>query len=355
MRLPLTSPSNIGCIEVLSIRSPVSSARSALHQRALLTTILPCLLLMSLVGCATTLTTTVSGLDVIEHIDGKMPPGCEQAFPTGGCYQQQDGKHHIWYSVVSPRWVREHEIAHVLGMRHSVPWIGDGKQDCAMVTESGDGYQKGSRICVDSTGEYIERPAEYAAATPITPAPPFTDINKLLPSGADALLSSLSSLPTTETPRNNVYIGGTKAMGRVAEVYVTVAQDVFLFVDKAPKHLRGSGERWIDIQFPDALANGSESYSALISGNQAVQVGDIVEIRIAHTKVSRDFPVKETTRVTGLVAKNGEMLAKNYERRILARTRQGSAAGPAAEWLKFGVSQPGANVSVPPTAVSSVR
>lgn len=120
--------------------------------------ILPWLVLLSLTGCATPtiLTTVVAGIEITEHLDAKMPLGCEQAFPTGGCYELQDGKHNIWYSVVSLPYVRKHEIGHALGMRHSMPWSWDGQQSCATVTVSGGGYQQDQRICVDSHGEHTE-------------------------------------------------------------------------------------------------------------------------------------------------------------------------------------------------------
>jgi hypothetical protein len=116
------------------------------------------LVLLSLTGCATptTFTTAVAGIEITEHLDAKMPPGCEQAFPTGGCYQLQEGKHNIWYSEVSLPYVRKHEIAHALGMQHSMPWSWDGEQSCATVTVSGGGHMQGQRICVDSHGEHTE-------------------------------------------------------------------------------------------------------------------------------------------------------------------------------------------------------
>ena len=153
MNWPPTSLSNCGCIDALSA--------------GITRIVLPCLLLMSLVGCATTktLTSFVAGIEIIEHLDAKMPPGCEQAFPTGGCYQLQDGKHNIWYSEVSAPYVRTHEIAHAMGMRHSIPWVWNGKEYCATVTVGGAGYRQGQRICVESHGEHIEGTEEYTKAT----------------------------------------------------------------------------------------------------------------------------------------------------------------------------------------------
>jgi len=129
----------------------------------ILRAILPWLVLLSLTGCATPtiLTTNVDGIEITEHLDAKMPAGCEQAFPLGGCHQVQDGKHNIWYSVMSSAYVRKHEIAHVLGMRHSMPWSWDGKQSCSTVTAGGGGYQQGQRICIDKHGERTEG-AAYA-------------------------------------------------------------------------------------------------------------------------------------------------------------------------------------------------
>jgi hypothetical protein len=115
-----------------------------------------CLVLLFLAGCATPtpLTSVIGGIEITEHVDEKMPHGCEQAFPAGGCYQMMDGKHNIWYSVVSWPYVRKHEIAHALGMQHSTPWIWDGNQHCAVVTASGGGYLQDQRICIGKRGEY---------------------------------------------------------------------------------------------------------------------------------------------------------------------------------------------------------
>ncbi len=120
--------------------------------------ILPRLILLSLTGCATptTLTTLVAGMEVTEHLDAEMPPGCEQAFPLGGCFELRDGKPNIWYSAMSSPYVRKHEIAHVMGMQHSLPWSWDGQRSCSTVTVSGGGYDEGQRICIDRHGEYTE-------------------------------------------------------------------------------------------------------------------------------------------------------------------------------------------------------
>jgi len=151
-------------------------------------------------------------------------------------------------------------------------------------------------------------------------------IDALPPSGA-----GFAAMPApAQAPR--AYLGGSKATGRVAQVYVKVGENVFLALNEAPKHLQDSAERWVDVEFPELLANDVGAARALLSESEAgVQVGDVVEIKFAHKKNPRFFPVKELTRVTHFVAKRNEMLAKEYERRILARTHP-TDTDPA--WLR---------------------
>ncbi len=157
-------------------------------------------------------------------------------------------------------------------------------------------------------------------------------IDSLAPSAAGQP-SSLAPAPA-QGQRPEAYLGGKLATGRVAEVYVRVADNVFLSLDRAPEHLKSSAERWVDVQFPELLANDTGSARAFLNRSDAkVAVGDIVEIKFAHKDNQRYFPVKELTRVTELVASKDQMLAKDYERRILARTGQGNT-GP--QWLSQG-------------------
>ena len=145
-----------------------------------------------------------------------------------------------------------------------------------------------------------------------------------LPPNAAMPMSPAQAAPRTPPPQ--AYLGGTNATGRVAEVYVKAAENVFLAVREAPRHLQTSGERWADIEFPDLLADDTGSARALLNQSEAgVQVGDVVEIKFAHKNNPRYFPVKEVTRVTQFVASRDEMLAKDFERRILARNRQDAA------------------------------
>ena len=160
------------------------------------------------------------------------------------------------------------------------------------------------------------------------------DLNAMSPSAAG--LPSAHAL--RETPkesresRTDGDVGGTKATGRVSDIYLKVAPGVFLALDRAPETLRKSAERWVDVDFPDLLANGAGAARALITASQSgIQAGDIVEIKFAHKstrEAAQFFPVKETTRVTELIAKRDEMLAKDYEQRIVARNTRASVREP---------------------------
>lgn len=147
------------------------------------------------------------------------------------------------------------------------------------------------------------------------------------PAGTDTVVGAIDALPPTAAgnaatgpEQANVYMGGAAVNGRVSELYVKLAENLFLSVDKAPKHLLATPDRWVEVEFPDVLANGAHSARAMITSVEAgIQVGDVVEIKFAHKDNLRFFPVKEVTRVTSLVAHRDEMLAKDFERRILAR------------------------------------
>lgn len=156
-----------------------------------------------------------------------------------------------------------------------------------------------------------------------------------LPSTASGQPSSLAGAAAQKQPPE-AYLGGKLATGRVSEVYIKVADNVFLSLDRAPEHLRATAERWVDVEFPELLAGDTGSARAFLNRSDAkVAVGDVVEIKFAHKDNPRYFPVKELTRVTDLVASKDQMLARDYERRILARNS--APANTQPQWLSKAV------------------
>lgn len=102
--------------------------------------------------------------------------------------------------------------------------------------------------------------------------------------------------------------------------------------------------------FADQVQDGLVSARAILKKSEAeVQVGDVVEIKFAHKNNPGYFPVKEVTRVTELIAKKGEVLAREFERRILAR--DGPRPTPPG-WLLQAQSQR-SNVSPAPEAATA--
>jgi hypothetical protein len=176
-----------------------------------------------------------------------------------------------------------------------------------------------------------------------------------LPPSAAGQPSALAPAPVPgEVQRPESYLGGTIATGRVSDVYIRVADNVFLAVEQAPEHLKKSAERWVDVQFPELLANDTGSARAILNRSDTrVAVGDVVEIKFAHKDNPRYFPVKELTRVTELVASKDQLLARDYERRILARTGRGNSA---PQWLSQATgAQPAAAPALQTTASEARR
>ena len=182
----------------------------------------------------------------------------------------------------------------------------------------------------------------------------------LAPGASGPVSSAIAALPPTGAglpkppamgaAHHDTYLGGSKATGRVAEVYVKVAENVFVAADRVPEHLRKDAERWVDVQFPELLGGDVESARAVLRQSEpGVQVGDVVEIKFAHKDNPRFFPVRETTRVTALVAKKDEMLAKEYEQRILARSGHGTST---PLWLTQARMSPPKSATLPPPSMA---
>lgn len=152
-------------------------------------------------------------------------------------------------------------------------------------------------------------------------------INGLSPAGLG--YASSRQFPKILHPVGD-YLGGTEVAGRVAGIYIRLAQGVFISIDQAPGNVRNSAERWVEVQFPEALGNRLAEAPALLDANRAnVEIGDAVEIRFAHPSRSLVFPIPEATRVTAVIAKNHEPIARDLEKRILGR-QEGLTSLPVA-------------------------
>jgi hypothetical protein len=108
---------------------------------------------------------------------------------------------------------------------------------------------------------------------------------------------------------------GKRLLGQVRTLYVRLANNVLIEAAHAPATMDARDTvHFVDVEFSEPLPNGTEAIRAQLVDISGVQVGDIVEIRIAHKDNPRFFPVREVTRVTELIAKGDTALARNFAR-----------------------------------------
>jgi CRP/FNR family cyclic AMP-dependent transcriptional regulator len=156
--------------------------------------------------------------------------------------------------------------------------------------------------------------------------------------GPDTVALSLNKLPATGaglpsalTPAagpvpDAASVSGSLAAGRVAQVYIKSAEGVFIDVGGASDRLKQGAQRWVEVQFPEAVGGTASSALALLGdARDEIAAGDIVSVRFAQTRDPRATADKDAARVTGLVERKDSVVARDFERRIVA-----SGEAPAA-------------------------
>lgn len=136
---------------------------------------------------------------------------------------------------------------------------------------------------------------------------------------------------------------GSQPRGRVSRMFYRTHDNIFLAAEYTPTLQRVPERLYAEVEYPDRLKSGALSMLTRVDEKFGdVRIGDIVDIRIAHKHDSKNFPVRETTRVTALVARSDTALAQAFEARIVARkgsdttlaSSTGSlAAAPASQTL----------------------
>ena len=161
----------------------------------------------------------------------------------------------------------------------------------------------------------------------------------LVPSGnpttgaTDPVAASINSLPATAAGRPSMVApagpalrddarsAGAVATGRVTQVYVKSAEGVFVEVGRAPDRLKEGAPRWVEVQFSEPVGGTTGSALALLGDTRdEVGIGDLVEVRFAQTRDPRADTEQEAARVTGLVERRDSALARDFGRRISARS-----------------------------------
>lgn len=93
---------------------------------------------------------TVQGVKIVEHLDDRANNPClhqdgDQRVHNMGCHQVIGGTHHVWYGSRASEWVKDHEVAHVLGMEHDGGRFVDS-DFVVIVTKAGGGWNVGDVI-----------------------------------------------------------------------------------------------------------------------------------------------------------------------------------------------------------------
>lgn len=128
---------------------------------------------------------------------------------------------------------------------------------------------------------------------------------------------------------------GSSPRGRVSRMFYRTHDNIYLAAEYTPTLQRVPERLYAEVEYPDRLKSGALSVLTRVDQKFGdVRPGDVVDVRIAHKHDAKNFPVRETTRVTALVARSDTALAHAFEARIVARkggdTSLASSAGSLA-------------------------
>ena len=138
---------------------------------------------------------------------------------------------------------------------------------------------------------------------------------------------------------------GSTARGRVARMFYRTHDNIFLSAEHTPTLQRIPERLYAEVEYPERLKSGALSVLSRIDERFGdVRIGDVVDLRLAHKHDPKNFPVRETTRVTALVARSDSVLARAFETSIAARKAADVAAvAPAStQTLSQALGVPGA-------------
>jgi hypothetical protein len=111
---------------------------------------------------------------------------------------------------------------------------------------------------------------------------------------------------------NQPDVGGTKQVGKVQGVFVE--QYAGMLVDRRVAGDAGTGKPvWVYVKFAQPLADGRKFASALALEEQAIEPGDLVEMRLRSTASSSLAEAREPNQVIALVAKHGTAAAQRFD------------------------------------------
>jgi hypothetical protein len=115
-------------------------------------------------------------------------------------------------------------------------------------------------------------------------------------------------------------LNGSIHQGVVERIFVE--QDLGVYVDRetAPRNLAGTA--WVDITFPEPLADGSTTAIAVLPPYLQVERGDRVEMRFAGSDGKQSEAGLDENRVTALLQKDGALVGPSAGKRLPVSERE---------------------------------
>jgi hypothetical protein len=88
---------------------------------------------------------------------------------------------------------------------------------------------------------------------------------------------------------------------------VFVEQDLGVYVDRESAPGNRAGTAWVDVKFPEPLADGSTNAIAFLPANLPVEPGDVVEMRFAGGNGQQTDAAQDENRVVALLHRHGSI------------------------------------------------
>jgi hypothetical protein len=112
---------------------------------------------------------------------------------------------------------------------------------------------------------------------------------------------------------NQPDVGGTTQVGKVQGVFVEQYPGVFL--DQRVTDAGAFGKStWAHVKFAQPLADGRTFATAMVQAGQAVEPGDLVEMRFRAALPGSMAVVQEHNQVTAVIARHGSAAARRFDR-----------------------------------------
>lgn len=116
------------------------------------------------------------------------------------------------------------------------------------------------------------------------------------------------------------YAGGSIQVGKVAGVYVEEYTGVYIQRQLSSKNT--DRPVWVLVTFDKPLKDGRQSVTALVPAHMNIELGDMVELRLAGDALEVNQVVPDHSQVTALLARSGAVQALSQGKKPAASVIQ---------------------------------